>query len=122
MGPPVELETWIVRCSFTPVGKIRILAMEDPVFPFASVAVEVTMNTPVALYVGLKLAPDPVEGDPPAEVQARVYGGTPPDATALNTTVEPVYPKVGPLICTDTFGRLVSVKLPELCMWAVSPV
>ena|SRR2546427_7995811 len=122
MGPPVELETWTVRCSFTPVGKTRMLTVEDPVLPFASVAVAVIMNTPVVLYVVLKLAPDPVDGSPPREVQARVYGGTPPDATALNTTVEPVYPKVGPLICTDTFGRLVSVKLPELRMWAVSPV
>src|SRR6266849_11010628 len=115
MGPPVELETWTVRCSLTPVGKIRMLAVENPELPFASIAVAVTMNTPVALYVVLKLAPDPVDGFPPAEVQAIVYGGTPPDAKALNSTVEPVYPKAGPLICTATFGKLVSVKLPELC-------
>jgi len=88
--------------------------LEEPLFPFASVALTVTRNAPLVAYVVLKFAPDPVDGEPLRDAQLKVNGATPPEAVAVKAIGEPALPKLGPLIRGTTLGTEVRVKLPEL--------
>ena len=58
----------------------------------------------------LKLAPDPVAGDPPVAVHENVYGAVPPEPVAVHVTALPTVPLAGQL--TDTVnanGLIVTV-------------
>ncbi len=57
-----------------------------PVAPDVSVAVAVTVSEPLAEYVVVKLAPDPVDGLPPGADHVNVNELVPPVAEALQVT------------------------------------
>jgi hypothetical protein len=59
-----------------------------------------------------KLAPVPDAGEPPVAVHANVYAVVPPEPVAVNATVVPTVPVVGPAMLTAN-GRAAIVTVAD---------
>lgn len=87
-----------------------------------SVPVTLMLNVPLVLYIVEKLEPVPEDGVPPVDVQAKVIGGVPPVAAAVQLTTMPTVPEVGQLIVTTSVAAdpIVWVALAVLPLASVT--
>jgi hypothetical protein len=73
-------------------------------------------------YVVEKLAPDPLDGEPPVAVQANVKGDVPPVAAAVNAAEVPTVPVVGPLIVTARVRGLTAIVAVPVAVFELPSV
>lgn len=87
-----------------------------------SVAVTLIVTVPFAVYIVVKLAPVPDAGLPPVAVHAKVIGGVPPVAEAVQFTGVLTVPVVGHVITRLIPTALITTVADALAVFAFASV